>query len=200
FPVTGTVIFNPLVVEGVMYLQASGNTLVAVDVATGKEMWRCQTQGPLGARGMNYWESRDRSDRRLLFIAGGYLTAINAQTGDAIPGFGDNGRVDLRIALHRQAAQPLHTGNPGRIFENTMIVSLPAQGITYDATAADVKDYDVQTGVLRSVFHSIPHPGEFGYDPWPADAYKKSGGVHNWSEFSVDERRGVAVTGVGSRR
>src|ERR1700730_6826082 len=97
-PVTGTIIFNPLVVDGVMYLQASGNTLVAVDAATGSEIWRRQTQGPMGGRGMNYWESPDRSDRRLLFIAGGYLTAINAQSGDPIPSFGDNGRVDLLSA------------------------------------------------------------------------------------------------------
>src|SRR5437867_5351198 len=200
FPVTGTVIFNPLVVDGVMYLQASGNTLVAVDAATGKEIWRRQTQGAMGGRGMNYWESPDRSDRRLLFIAGGYLTAINSQTGDPIPGFGDNSRVDLRIALYRQAAQPLHTGNPGRIFENTMIVSLPAQGASYDATPADVQAYDVRTGRIQWVFHSIPHPGEFGYDTWPPEAYKKSGGVHNWSESTVDERRGIAFINFGSPR
>src|SRR5262245_62725137 len=67
FPVTGTVILNPLVVDGVMYLQAAGTTLAAVDAATGKEMWRSQTQGPIGARGLNYWETADRMDRRLLF-------------------------------------------------------------------------------------------------------------------------------------
>jgi glucose dehydrogenase len=200
FLVTGTVIFNPLVVGRVMYLQASGNTLAAVDAAIGTEVWRRQTQGPIGARGMNYWESPDRSDRRLLFIAGGYLTAISAQSGDPIPGFGDNGRVDLRIALQRQATQPLHTGNPGRIFGNTIIVSLPAQGIGYDATPADVQAYDVRTGRIQWVFHSIPHPGEFGYDTWPPDAYKNSGGVHNWSEFAVDERRAIAFISFGSPR
>jgi glucose dehydrogenase len=200
FPVIGTVIFNPLVVDGVMYLQSSGNTLAAVDAATGKEIWRRQTQGPVGARGMNYWESPDRSDRRLLFIAGGYLSAINAETGDAIAGFGDNGRVDLRTALHRQTAQPLHTGNPGRIFENTMIVSLPAQGIGYDANPADVQAYDVRTGRIQWVFHSIPHPGEFGYDTWPPEAYEQSGGVHNWSEFTIDEQRAIAFIGFGSPR
>src|SRR5262245_23216861 len=200
FPVSGTVIFNPLVVDGVMYLQSSSNTLVAVDAATGKEVWRSQAQGPIGARGMNYWESPDRSDRRLLFIAGGFLTAINAQTGEAIAGFGDNGRVDLRNALQRQAAQPLHTGNPGRIFENTLIVSLPAQGLSYDATPADVQAYDVRTGRIQWVFHTIPHPGEFGYDTWPPEAYKKSGGVHNWSESTIDEQRGIAFIGFGSPR
>src|SRR5258708_26621827 len=107
-PVTGTIIFNPLIVDGVMYLQASGNTLVAVDAVTGPEIWRRQTQGPMGARGMNYWESPDRADRRLLFLADGYLTAINAQSGDPIPGFGDHGRVDLPLALHPPSAQPLH--------------------------------------------------------------------------------------------
>src|SRR5262245_54999399 len=200
FPVSGTVIFNPLVVDGVMYLQSSSNTLAAVDAATGKEIWRSQTQGPIGARGMNYWESPNRSDRRLLFIAGGFLTAINAKTGEAIAGFGDNGRVDLRIALHRPAAQPLHTGNPGRIFENTIIVSLPAQGAGYDATPADVQAYDVRTGKIQWVFHSIPHPGEFGYDTWPPEAFKQSGGVHNWSELTVDERRGIVFISFGSPR
>ena len=200
FPVAGTVIFNPLVIDDVMFLQGSANTLVAVDAATGKEIWRRQMPGTIGARGMNYWERRDRSDRRLLLLAGGYLTAINAQSGDSIPDFGDNGRVDLRIALHREAAQPLHTGNPGRIFENTMIVSLPAQGLSYDATPADVQAYDVRTGKIQWVFHSIPHPGEFGYDTWPPEAYKKSGGVHNWSEFTIDEARGIAFISFGSPR
>jgi len=200
FPVTGTVIFNPLVVDDVLFLQASANTLAAVEAATGREIWRRQMQGPVGARGMNYWESADRSDRRLLFMAGGYLTAIDAKNGNPIASFGDNGRVDLRIALDRQGAEPLQTGNPGRIFENTMIVSLPAQGAGYDATPADVQAYDVRTGRIQWVFHSIPHPGEFGYDTWPPEAYKKSGGVHNWSEFSVDERRGIAFISFGSPR
>jgi quinoprotein glucose dehydrogenase len=200
FPVTDIVIFNPLVVDGLMFIQASRNTLAAVDAATGKEIWRRHTEGVIGGRGMNYWESPDRSDRRLLLIAGGYLIALNTKSGDPILDFGDNGRVDLRIALHREAAAPLHTGNPGRIFENTMIVSLPAQGASYDSTPADVQAYDVRTGRIQWVFHSIPHPGEFGYDTWPPEAYKKSGGVHNWSEFTIDERRGIAFIGFGSPR
>ena len=200
FPVTGTVIFNPLVVGDVMFLQAAVDTLAAVQAATGKEIWRRQLPGPIGARGMNYWESADRSDRRLLLIAGGHLSAIDAQTGEVIAGFGDNGRVDLRIALERRAAAPLHTGNPGRIFESTVIVSLPAQGAGYDANPADVQAYDVRTGSVKWVFHSIPHPGEFGYDTWPPQANEKSGGVHNWSELTVDERRRIAFISFGSPR
>jgi quinoprotein glucose dehydrogenase len=200
FPVTGTVIFNPFVVDGVIYLQASNNTLAAVDAATGKELWRKQMPGTFGARGMNYWESPDRTDRRILFLAGGMLTAINAQNGEIIPSFGTNGRVDLRVALYRQVNNPLQTSNPGRIFENTIIMSLPAQGAQYDANPADVQAYDVVTGKVKWVFHAIPHPGEEGYETWPPEAYKKSGGVHNWSESTVDEQRGIAFINFGSPR
>jgi glucose dehydrogenase len=207
FPVTGSVIFNPLIIDGVMYLQASNNTLAAVDAVTGKERWRKQytlpgAQNPstFGARGMNYWESSDRKDRRILFLAGGHLTAINAETGDLIPTFGVNGRVDLRIALYRQVNNPLQTSNPGRIFENVVIMSLPAQGAQYEANPADIQAYDVVTGKVLWVFHAIPHPGEFGYETWPPEAYKKQGGVHNWSESTVDEQRGIAFINFGSPR
>ncbi len=199
-PVNGNIIFNPIVIDGVMYVQGTGNAIVALDAATGKEIWRHANQGAIGARGFNYWESADGKDRRILYLNAGHLTAINAATGETITSFGDNGRVDLRIALYRQAANPLQTSNPGRIFKNIMIVSLPAQGAQYDATPADVQAYDVLTGKLLWVFHSIPHAGEFGYDTWPRMHYKVGGGGHNWSEFTVDEENGIAFIPFGSPR
>jgi glucose dehydrogenase len=200
YPVTGAVIFNPLIIDGTMYTQGSQNAIVALDAATGKEIWRHANQGGIGARGFNYWESADRKDRRLLYLNAGHLTAISADTGEVINTFGTNGRVDLRIALARQVNNPLQTSNPGRIFENTIIISLPAQGAQYDANPAEVQAYDVVTGKVKWVFHVIPHPGEVGYESWPAEAYKKQGGVHNWSESTVDEQRGIAFINLGSPR
>ena len=81
YPVTGNVTFNPVIVDGVMYVQGTGNAIVALDAATGKEIWRHANQGAIGGRGINYWESADRSDRRLLYLNAGNLTAINAQNG-----------------------------------------------------------------------------------------------------------------------
>ena len=81
-----------------------------------------------------------------------------------------------------------------------MIVSLPAQGAGYQSTPGDVTAWDVVTGKLRWVFHSIPHPGEFGYDTWPKDAYNTAGGVHNWSELTVDEANGIAFIPFGTAR
>src|SRR5690606_29719860 len=130
-------------------------------------------------------------------------TALDAQTGETVASFGDGGRVDLRNALAAEGrdisgVRPLHTNNPGRVFEDLMIVSLPAQGAGYQSTPGDVHAYDVVTGDLRWVFHSIPHPGEFGYDTWPKDAYLSGGGVHNWSELTVDDDNGIAFIPFGS--
>jgi quinoprotein glucose dehydrogenase len=200
YPVSGNITFNPIVIDNVMYVQGTGNALVALDAATGKELWSHANQGAIGARGLNYWESKDRKDRRLLYLNAGNLTAINAQTGETITTFGHNGRVDLRVALWREARNPLQTSNPGRIFENLFIISLPAQGAGYESTPADVQAYDVVTGKIAWVFHSIPHPGEFGYDTWPEGAYKKAGGVHNWSEFTIDEQNGIAFIPFGTAR
>lgn len=198
----GNYSFDPIVIDGVMYVLAQNNSVVALDAATGKEIWVHPNQGAVGARGMNYWESQDRSERRLLYINAGFLTEIDARTGQTILSFGDNGRTDLRVGLDRDASKirPLQTSNPGRIFENLILIPLPAGGAAYDAIPADIHAYDVHTGKLVWVFHTIPHPGEFGYDTWPKDAWKTAGGVHNWNEMTIDEKRGIAYIPLGTAR
>ena len=118
FPVTGTNIFNPVVIDGVMYAPVGGGTIIALDAATGKELWRKDGAAPSGARGMNYWESADRSNRRFIFLRSGNVTAINAANGDTITSFGNNGLVDLRDAMDRKPPGPIGTSNPGRIFQD----------------------------------------------------------------------------------
>jgi quinoprotein glucose dehydrogenase len=200
-----SVSFNPIVVDGVMYVLARDNDIVALDAATGKELWAHPNEGAVGARGMNYWRSADGSDGRLLYLNAGFLTAIDARTGATVASFGDNGRVDLRTALSQDGwditnVRPLVTSNPGRVFENLMIVALPAQGAGYQSTPGDITAWDVVTGKLRWAFHSIPHPGELGYDTWPKDSYKTAGGVHNWSELTVDDANGIAFIPFGTAR
>ena len=196
---------NPIVIDRTMYVTARDNEIVALDAVTGKELWSHGNEGAVGARGINYWQSEDGSDRRLLYLAAGFLTAIDARTGKSIDGFGDHGRVDLRDALKSDGwdvtnVRPLVTSNPGRVFENLVIMSLPAQGAGYHSTPGDVTAWDVVTGKLVWIFHSIPHPGELGYDTWPKDAYKTAGGVHNWSELTVDEANGIAFVPFGTAR
>ena len=198
----GTVRFNPIVVDNVMYVLGANRSIVAIDAAAGKEIWTHRNEGAVGDRGMNYWESKDRSERRLLYMNAGFLTAIDAKTGNNIAAFGDNGKVDVRVGLHRDVTtvRPLQTGNPGRIFENLIIMSLPAGGAAYVSNPGDTHAYDIRTGELKWVFHSVPEKGEPGADTWPENALASGGGVHNWSELSVDERRGIVYIPFGTAR
>ena len=172
YPTTENYSFNPLIVGNTMYVLAKGRSIVALDAATGRELWSHANEGAVGARGMNYWKSPDGSDERLLYVNGGHLTAINAKTGEPITSFGVDGRVDLRIGLDGDITtiRALQTSNPGRIFEDTNIMSLPAGGGGYASAPADIHAYDVRTGAQRWIFHTVPRPGEFGADTWPEAA------------------------------
>ena len=194
--------FNPIVVDGVMYTLGKGLAVIALDAASGKELWIHESQGAVGDRGMNYWESADRKDRRLLYVNGGFLTAVDASTGKTIDTFGDNGRVDLRVGLNRDVTgvRPLQTGNPGRVFENLIIMSLPAGGAAYISSPGDTHAYDVRTGKLVWTFHSVPEKGELGAETWPEATLANGGGVHNWSELTVDEARGIVYLPFGTAR
>src|SRR5690606_2631065 len=115
----GTYRFNPIVVDGVMYVLAHNNSIVALEADTGREIWRRPHEGAVGNRGISYWQSPDGSDRRLLYVNAGSLVAIDARSGEPIRSFGTDGRVDLRIGLDRdiESIPRLRTDNPGRIFE-----------------------------------------------------------------------------------
>ncbi len=118
--------------------------------------------------------------------------------------FGDNGRTDLKVGLDRDLTniRSVQSGDPGRIFDNIIVMTLTPvnQGDAYSATPGDIHAYDVRSGKLLWVFHTVPHPGEFGYETWPADAWKTQGGVHNWNEMTVDEKRGIVYIPLGTAR
>jgi quinoprotein glucose dehydrogenase len=188
--------FNPLIVDRMMYLLGENNAIVALDAATGKQIWKhVPDGGSPGNRGLNYWESKDRSDRRLFFGAGGTLRAIDALTGEPIASFGVKGQVNMREGPLRPLGGP--SGTAGRVFEHLFITG-STTGEGYGSAPGDLRAYDVRTGKLVWTFHTIPHPGEFGYETWPKDAWQWAGGVNAWGEISIDERRGIAYFPLGS--
>ena len=192
-------VFNPIVVDNVAYVLARNNSLVAIDATTGKEIWIHEDLRGIAPRGINYWESKDRSDRRLLFQMNSYLQAIDARTGKSIMTFGTDGAVNLREGLRRDPATlvKVQSSNPGKVFENLIILG-SAAGEHYMAPPGDIRAYDVVTGRLAWQFHTVPHPGEFGYETWPKDAWKYIGGANNWGELSIDAARGIAYVPTGS--
>ena len=193
---TGAFSFNPIVVDGVMYVLGRQNSITALDAETGKEIWtHIPEGGSPGSRGISYWESKDRSDRRLIFGAGGTIRAIDARTGHVISTFGEKGRVATRVGELRPLGGPAPTA--GRVFENFYITG-SGTGETYGSPPGDIRAFDILTGKLAWTFHTIPYPGEFGYETWPEGAYKWAGGVNNWGEISIDEKRGIAYVPLGS--
>jgi quinoprotein glucose dehydrogenase len=200
--------FNPIVVDDVMYVLGRDRAIVALDAATGQELWKYEHdplfQRDITDRGINYWESKDRSQRRLLFAAGAYLQAVDAKTGTLITTFGKNGKVDLREGLGRDPKSIIEFGfgslgwnSPGRVFENLLIVG-SRTGEAYGSPPGDIRAFDVITGAQVWSFHTVPHPGEFGYDGWPKDAYKYVGGINVWGDMSLDEARGIIYAPTGS--
>jgi glucose dehydrogenase len=190
--------FNPIVVDGTMYVQTGSGQIAALDPATGRELWKSETTGRIGTRGINYWQSADGSDRRLVFLNDGLVRAIDARTGKYVPGFS----IDLRDGLPTGSLvpeRPLMTSNPGRVFEDSFIVSLPG-GQGYGSYPSNIHAYDIRTGALKWTFNMIPRIGEPGSETWPERDRERFGGGHNWSEFTVDAEAGVAYIPTGSPR
>ena len=191
--------FNPIVAHGTIYTRGRTNALVALDAETGKEVWVHEGLQGMTARGMNYWESQDGADRRLIFSINDYLQEIDAKTGRSIVTFGEDGVVDLREGLGRDAktVSRVQSGTPGKVFENLILLgSAPGEG--YFSAPGDLRAFDVRTGKVVWQFHTVPHPGEFGYDTWPKDAWKYIGGTNTWGEVTIDEQRGIAFFPTGS--
>jgi quinoprotein glucose dehydrogenase len=195
-------LFNPVVVDGVMYVMGKNSSIVALDATSGKEIWsHPNSRGPITTRGLNYWESADRKDRRLIYANANDLVALDAKTGEPIRPFGDNGRVDLREGLGRDTARlNVQSMTPGRVFENLVIVG-SATNQEYDSAPGDIRAYDARSGKLVWTFHTIPHEGEFGYDTWPNSpepSWKTVGGANAWSEMSIDTQRGILYVPTAS--
>ncbi|HEX8528372.1 MAG TPA: PQQ-binding-like beta-propeller repeat protein, partial [Cytophagales bacterium] len=174
----------------------------AVDAATGREIWRRRdTTGANSlstSRGVTYWERGD--DKRILFTNGPWLYALDARTGQPIAGFGTGGRTSLKAGLGAGAQDRFVISNtPGTLFEDLLIMPLRlSEGP--DAAPGNVQAFNVRTGELAWTFHTIPHPGEYGYDTWPAGTYQSGevGAANNWAGMAVDRQRGIVFVPTGS--
>jgi len=190
---------SPLIVAGVLYGITPTQRIFALDAATGRLLWKFDSgfKGKQPNRGLAYWS--DEKGGRILVGIMNFVYALDAASGKAIPGFGTEGRIDLREQLGREpaSAQSVDLTSPGIVFKDLLIVG-GRNPETLPAPPGDIRAYDVRTGKLRWSFHTIPHPGEFGYETWPKDAWLTSGAANNWAGMSLDPKRGILYVPTGS--
>jgi len=195
---------NPIMVNDVLYVISPQLKLAALDAATGQQKWvfdpwavRKREKNLNNLRGLTYWE--DEKDKRLFYTAGPHLYAVDALSGKPALTFGDSGRIDLHNDLG-EAAQDMYviTTSPGMIYKDQIIIGSRVSERS-DAAPGHIRSYDVHTGKLRWIFHTIPQPGEEEYDKWDnPEVYKHLGGANSWSGFSLDEERGILFAPTGS--
>lgn len=198
---TGQVQTNPIIVNDTLYGITATVQPFALNAATGEEYWRTKGEGPPklnSNRGLVYWE--DGNDKRILYTNGEWLYALEASSGNPIPSFADSGRVSLKAGLDESAADKMVISTtPGTVYKDLIVMPLRvSEG--YGAAKGYIQAFNIKTGEVEWVFHTIPKPGEFGYETWPADAYKNPeiGAANNWSGMAVDRERGIIYIPTGS--
>src|SRR5262245_17792495 len=189
---------NPIVIDGVLYATSPKLRVFALDAATGKELWSFDPNGGRPSPSRFRHRGVVVTGDRVLFTYRNRLYALNKKTGQPIPSFGVDGIVDLREGLDRPVASvTVSASTPGVVFENLLIIGSTVSE-TLPGSPGDIRAYDLQTGALRWIFHTIPHPGEFGYETWSPESYKVNGGANAWSGVTVDTRSGILFAATGS--
>ncbi len=190
---------SPIIIDGVLYGITPTQKVFALDAATGKPLWKFDSgiRGTQPDRGLTYWA--DGKDKRILVGVMNFVYALDAATGTPIPSFGNAGRIDLRENLGREpaAAQSVDVTSPGIVYKDLVIFG-GRNPETLPAPPGDIRAYDARTGKLRWSFHTIPHPGEFGYNTWPKDAWKTTGAANDWAGMTLDPLRGILYVPTGS--
>lgn len=199
-----TIECTPIVADGVMYITTAQVKVCALDAATGKLIWRfdpfagAELEKPRGVnRGVTYWEGG--GDKRIFFTAGSRLISLDATTGTPVKGFGEKGAVDLTKGLDRDISGLfLDVTSPGVIYKDLIIMGSEVDEGPEPAAPGHVRAYNLHTGEMVWIFHTIPLPGEFGHETWEGDSWQTAGGTNDWGGMSVDEKRGWVFLALGS--
>jgi quinoprotein glucose dehydrogenase len=188
---------NPIIVDGVLYATTPSLRVVAINAVSGKEIWIFdpnQGKGPgrrYRHRGVTVYKDR------VFFTHRNFLYALDKKTGQPIPSFGESGRIDLRQGLDRPAeGVSISASSPGVIFEDMLILGSTVPE-TLPGSPGHIRAFDVNTGKRRWIFHTIPHPGEFGYETWSKDSYEVNGGANAWAGLSIDPQLGMVFAATG---
>lgn len=197
-----TIPTTPIMLDGILYGVSPKLRLFALDAASGKEKWvftPLDTTARGSVRGLSYWQNKNGSDKRIFYSTGPYLYAVNAEDGKLIKKFGKGGFIDLRENLDVDFPNASVAGNAApSIYKNLLITSMRVSEGS-DAVPGHIRAFDVISGERKWIFHTIPQPGEPGYETWEdKEAWKRVGGANNWAGMALDEKRGIVYVPTGS--
>lgn len=188
----------PIVAGGVMYI-TSPDGVYAVVPETGELLWKADAS-PMALRGLAYWPGNTSLHPRVFAGNGPYLLALDVTNGKPAPGFGDEGRVDLKKGVlgdlkdGRYALQ-----SPPAVFGDIVITGCSnGEGSPTEGAYGDIRGWDAKSGKLLWTFHTVPRPGEPGYETWPKDAWKNRSGTNVWGFFTIDVQRGIVYAPIGA--
>lgn len=192
---------QPIVAGNLLYAYSPTQRVLALDAATGKAVWTfdAKLQGGRGPnRGVMYWQGDGAGPARVFAPVGEYLYALDAKTGAVLADFGTDGRIDLRQDLGREEkGQSVRLTSPGAVYKDLLIIGGRVnEGLP--GSPGHIRAYDARTGTLRWIFHTIPHPGEAGYETWSKDSWRYNAGANNWAGMALDESRGTVFIPTGS--
>ena len=182
---------NNLIVDGWLYTATPNSRVVALDGATGKELWTFdpskvhESLADGDQRGLMYWH--DGESGRILTMKGNRLFALNAKSGELIASFGENGSIHLGEEMDVPGKPNVTLNTPGQIYKDMFIIGA---NVGEDLPGA-VRAFDIRTGKRKWIFHTLPRPGEFGSDTWPENYLEKTGGASDWSGMAIDIPRGI---------
>ncbi|MCI0336388.1 MAG: PQQ-binding-like beta-propeller repeat protein [Acidobacteria bacterium] len=193
---------NPIIVDGVLYATTPKLRVIALNAENGRLIWSFDPNegkkalGKMRNRGVTYWGNGN--DRRIYFSFRRWLYSLDAKTGLPVKSFGREGRLDLLEGLGRDSqGLTITITTPGVVYKDYLIVgSMVSEGLP--AAPGHIRAYDLRTGKMRWIFRTIPHPGEYGYETWPKDAWQYIGGANNWPGLVVDQKRGLVFAPTGS--
>jgi len=191
---------TPLVVGNVMFLATPYNRVVALEADTGKKIWEFEAQYSASPRGISYWPGEGQYPPSVVFGAsGGRLVSLNAKTGKLIPGFGNEGVVDLRAGVADHFPNGRYSmSTPPAIYKNLVITGAQLQEEPAKGPAGDVRAWDLRTGKLVWTFHTVPHPGEANHDVWQGDQWVDISGANVWGFMTVDVQNGLVFLPIGT--
>lgn len=197
-----TIPTTPLMVEGILYGVSPNQHLFALDARTGEAQWVFKAPDPTAKgsiRSISFWQDKSGHEKILFYATGPKLYAVDATTGEAISTFGKGGYIDLRMNMDGPYDNSWMAGNTAPIIYKNLLIMGMRLSEGADAAPGHIRAFDVHTGKRRWIFHTIPHPGEKGYETWEdSTAWKQVGGANNWAGMAIDEERGIVYIPLGS--